>query len=194
MGETKLGEHMLSERAEERGKSRRLSMILLVGFALVLLAGGAYLLGRQLIGGESVGGSSTLIDSTVGMVVNQLEAAEELPVYEPSVQGIVDHVMDNSIYVKLLPPLEQIVAQMAVEYGPTVEVVVTGETIVYEVLPSGAPVDGVVQEIVAAGSVQEIGSSHLITIWGEERGDRIVADVLKYNSHAKIVLPSGPVN
>lgn len=185
---------MLKEGAQARKKPRRMPVILLVGLALSLLAGGAYLLGRQLVGGNPTGGSSTLIDSAGGMVVNQLEAAEELPIYEPSVQGIVDHVRDNSLYVKPLPPLEQITAQMAVEYGPTVEVVVTGGTIVYEVLPSGAPVDGVIQEVVAAGAVQEIGASHLITVWGEERGDRIVADVLKYNTHAKIVLPSGPVN
>lgn len=167
---------------------------LLMGLLLIAVVLGAYLLGRQFAGGGPAGESPTIVDMAPGVVVNQLEGAEELPLYEPSVQGIVDHVQDNSIFVRQLPPLDQIAEQMAVEFGPTFEVLVTGETVVYKVLPSGAAVDGVVYEKVADGTLEEIGESHLITVWGERRGDRIVAVVLKYNTHTKIVLPSGPIN
>jgi hypothetical protein len=175
-------------------KVNRVRTPLLTGILLVVGVLGAYVLGRQVAGREQAGASSTIVDMAAGVVVNQLEGAEELPLYEPSIQGIVDHVQDNSIFVRQLPPLDQIAEQMAVDFGPTLEVVVTGDTIVYEVLPSDAPVDGVIYEKVGNGSPEDISGSHLITVWGEKRGDRIVADVLKYNTHTKIVLPSGPIN
>ncbi|NIS79586.1 MAG: hypothetical protein GTO14_05120 [Anaerolineales bacterium] len=192
MEETNQREKALIGGVEARVGQRRTR--LLVGLLLVVVVVGACVPGRQLAGGDPAGGSSTIVDMAAGVVVNQLEEAEGLPLYEPSIQGIVDHVQDNSIFVRQLPPLDQIVEQMTVEFGPMIEVVVTGDTIVYEVLPSGPPVDGVIHEVVAAGSPKEIGESHLITVWGEKRGDRIVAVVLKYNTHTKIVLPSGPIN
>lgn len=177
-------------RSKRKGKP-----VLLLGVVLLVVAlGTAYVLGRYLRGDGSKGESSTIVDMAGGVAITQLEMAEDLPKTQPTIWGIVDHVQDNSIYVTQLPPLDQIAAQMSVDFGPTEEVVVTSKTIIYEVPPYDGPPNGVIHEVVIPGSVDEIGESHLVTVWGERRGDRIVADVLKYNTHSKIVLPTGPIN
>ena len=173
---------------------KRTPRFLLVGVLLIVLIGVTYALGRFLAGDGSPGESSTIIDMAGGVTTTQLEMAEELPKTQPAIWGIVDHVQDNSIYVTQLPPLDQIAAQMSVDFGPTEEVVVTSKTIIYEVQLYSGSTNGVIHEVVIPGSVDEIGKSHLVTVWGERRGDRIVADVLKYNTHSKIVLPTGPIN
>jgi hypothetical protein len=164
------------------------------GALLIFVLGAAYATGRYLTGDDSDGESSTIVDMAGGVVTTQLEVAEELPNYEPTIWGIIDSVKDNSIYVTQLPPLDQIIAKMSVDFGPTEEVVVTSRTIIYKVPPYNEATNGVIHEVVIPGSVDEIGESHLVSVWGERRGDRIVADVLKYNAHSKIVLPSGPIN
>lgn len=173
---------------------KRTPRFLLVGGLLIVLIGVTYALGRFLAGDGAPGESSTIIDMAGGVTITQLEMAEELPKTQPAIWGIVDHVQDNSIYVTQLPPLDQIAAQMSVDFGPTEEVVVTSKTIIYEVQPYSGSTNGVIHEVVIPGSVDEIGESHLVTVWGEGKGDRIVADVLKYNTHSKIVLPTGPIN
>jgi hypothetical protein len=173
---------------------KRTPRFLLAGVLVIVLIGGVYALGCFLAGDGSRGESSTIIDMAGGVTTTQLEAAEELPKIQPTIWGIVDQVHDNSIYVTQLPPLDQIAAQMSVDFGPTEEVVITSKTIIYEVQPYAGSTNGVIHEVVIPGSVDEIGESHLVTVWGERRGDRIVADVLKYNTHSKIVLPTGPIN
>jgi hypothetical protein len=177
-----------------KGKRKGKPMLLLVGVSLVVVLGAAYVLGRYIRGDGSHGESSTIVDMAGGVTITQLEVAEELPKTQPAIWGMVDRIQDNSVFVTQLPPLEQIAAQKSVDFGPTIEVVVTNKTIIYEVPPSNTPTNGVVHEKVIPGSVDEIGESHLVSVWGERRGDRIVADVLKYNTHTKIVLPSGPIN
>ncbi len=168
--------------------------LLLVATLLVVVLGATFVLGRYLRGDGSHGESSTIVDMAGGVAITQLEVAEELPKTQPTIWGMVDRIQDNSIFVTSLPPLAQIAAEKSVDFGPTVEVVVTSKTILYEVPPSNTPTNGVIHEEVIPGSVDEIGKSHLVSVWGERRGDRIVADVLKYNTHSKIVLPTGPIN
>lgn len=180
----------LMAKGKRIGKPRLLLVVAFLGIFL----GAAYVLGRYLRGDGSHGNSSTIVDEAGGVTITQLEVAEELPKTQPTIWGMVDRIQDNSIFVTSLPPLEQIAAEKSVVFGPTVEVVVTSKTIIYEVPPYKPPSNGVVHEVVIPGSVDEIGESHLVSVWGERRGDRIVADVLKYNTHSKIVLPTGPIN
>jgi hypothetical protein len=63
-------------------------------------------------------------------------------------------------------------------------------SLVYKDVPlTDPPVDGVYQQKVVSGSVDEIEGGHLISVWGEQRGDRILTEVLCYNNHSEIVLP-----
>jgi hypothetical protein len=162
------------------------SMLALLCIAAVLLAG------CRSDGKRDSAGPSKLIEMAGGgnVTINTMKQAEELPDAPEAVFGIVDHVDGNSIFVNQLPPLELIASQGYYDIGPIVEVVVTNNSLVYKALPlTDAPVDGVYQQKVAPGSVDEIESGDLISVWGEQRGDRILTEVLSYNNHSKIVLP-----
>ncbi len=73
--------------------------------------------------------------------------------------------------------------------GPIVEVVVTRDTLIYRDEtetpdPSSADIESgehTVQQIVRlVESLDELGSNTEVQVWGERRGDRVVAAVLAY--------------
>jgi hypothetical protein len=79
--------------------------------------------------------------------------------------------------------------------GPEIEVVVTHDTVIYREETedpggSGGDVKGgeyTVQQVVRqVDSLEELGKNTEVIAWGEQRGDRIVADILVY----RIVNPS----
>ena len=79
--------------------------------------------------------------------------------------------------------------------GPEIEVVVTHDTVTYreeteEPGGSGGDVNGgehTVQQVVRqVDSLEELGKNTEVIAWGEQRGDRVVADILVY----RIVNPS----
>jgi hypothetical protein len=146
--------------------------------------------------GKEGGGLKDMIDTAAqgGATINELNPSEVLPESPSTLFGIVDHCQDNSIFVTQLPPLDQIIASGTAEKGPIVEIVVLNDTLIYKDITSGDVENGAAQEKVALGSVEEIEEGNLISVWGEQRGDRIMADVVKYNNHSQLVLPSGPVN
>ena len=164
----------------------RRSIFTLLCIAAMLLAG------CQFGGKEDPAGSSKLIEMDGGrnVTVNTIKPAEELPDAPKVIFGIVDHVDGNSIYVNKLPALDLIASQGYYEIGPAVEVVVTNNTLVYKDVPlTDPPLNGVYQQKVVSGSVDEIEGGHLISVWGDQRGDRILTEVLCYNNHSEIVLP-----
>jgi hypothetical protein len=69
------------------------------------------------------------------------------------------------------------VVEAEYEYsGPVVEVVVTAQTIIYEnVTPEGQ-----IQQIVKPGSLEGLGESSTVMVWGRETGERIIADIFVY--------------
>ena len=71
--------------------------------------------------------------------------------------------------------------------GPDVEIVVTGDTLIYkDVTDFGAQNqtesgERTIQQLVRpVDSIEEIGENNEIEVWGEKRGDRIVATVLVF--------------
>jgi hypothetical protein len=67
--------------------------------------------------------------------------------------------------------------------GPKVEVVTTGETIIYTETTEfgGPPASGetqVIQQTVGEGSLDDLTSQSFVTVWGRKSGDRIIAEVL----------------
>jgi hypothetical protein len=145
---------------------------------------------------KDVGGLKDMVETAGlgGAAVIELNPADVLPDSPSTLFGIVDHCQDNSIFVTQLPPLDQIIDTGKAEKGPIVEIVVLNDTLIYKDVTSGEVENGAVQEKVALGSVDEIRVGNLISVWGEQRGDRIVANIVKYNNHSQLVLPSGPVN
>jgi hypothetical protein len=182
----KKAQHVLHPSRNRKDKVIRLLNGIMLLPILALLAGC----------GKEGGGLKDMVDTAAmgGATVIELNPAEVLPDSPSNLFGIVDHCQDNSIFVTQLPSLDQIIATGTAEKGPILEIVVLNDTLIYKDVTSGEVKNGAVQEKVALGSMDEIGVGNLISVWGEQRGDRLVADIVKYNNHSQLVLPSGPVN
>jgi hypothetical protein len=176
--------------------------MLVIGGIIVLvivLAGAAFVGGRLLTGQGlpvqvSSGGLRMALGGPGGKVPIQFDEqpAKELPQTPADVRGAFDHRKDNSIFVgtgkvTFTAQKDQSgqVQTSSSHSGPTVEVVVTPQTIVYKDVTlqqynGQPPPDGKVQQVVEPGTLDDIGTSSLITAWGKKTGDRIVADVLVY--------------
>ena len=72
--------------------------------------------------------------------------------------------------------------------GPKVEVVVTGETIIYRDTTDFSK-GGTVQETVGEGTLDDLNSESMLRVWGRKSGDRIIADILFYSSPVVITSP-----
>ena len=170
-----------------------------VGALVLLLAGAAFLGGRLVSRNEQVDGPGTqgmpAIPSgdTGGEMVAvsvELERAEELPDSPADVIGDFARREDNSIFVYDMGNSGVRISNGAIESDTSteIEVVVTSDTTVYEDVTQesfdGPPASGTyqVQQKVKPGSADEIGDNSIVIVWGERRGDRVVAHVLVYQS------------
>ncbi len=179
--------------------------ILITGgiIVLVLLLGGAAFIGARLLNGQglpvaSSGGSGPRIGTGGGPATSlDIQPAKELPQTSADVRGLFDHRQNNSIFVGTGQVMMSAkkdasgnVQTSASHSGPTVEVVVTTQTIIYKDVTmqqfnGKAPAAGQkIQQVVEPGSLDEIGQSSLITVWGKQTGDRYIADVLVYSPPA----------
>jgi hypothetical protein len=161
---------------------------------LVLLLGGAAFVAGRLLNGQGIPGPSSGVVRSAGL---DTQSAKKLPPTAPDVgKGIFDHRQGNSIFVgtgqiqmsaKKDPQSGQVHVS-STHSGPVVEVVVTTQTTIYHVATmeqvNGPPARG--QQVLEPGSLDEIGQSSSITVWGRKTGDRYIADVLVYTSPAFI--------
>ncbi len=155
---------------------------------VALLASAAFI-GGQLLNGQGL----TALGSSGGKGLPDWQPAKELPQTPADAEGVFDHRKDNSIFVgtgrvRKVPQTDQSgnVAVSLTHDGPTVEVVVTPQTIVYRDVtmeqfngqrPSGTTN---VQQVVEPGTLDEIGENCPIAAWGKKTGDRLIADMLVY--------------
>ena len=162
----------------------------IVALALVLLAG-AYVAGRLLndgLGPVRIGGGNVMISSGDGsMVEAEYVPADELPDAPPEIGGLYSRREDNSIFVKETDGGFRInmdeEGNISTNAGDVeTEIVVTNETVVYvdttsdqfEDLEDG---DTLVQTL-RSGSIDDLGALSFMQVWGERRGERVIADVL----------------
>ena len=186
-------------------KSRRTGLIIGGVIALiVLLAGAAFVGGRLLNQTAPAGGPGNMVISggpAGGQTVTlQIEPAKELPTAPPDARGLFAERKDNSIFVTIGNEfMVQVDKNGTVNTqtngnGDKLEVVVTGETKIYKDVTQASlngppPSDGKVQQQVAAGSLDEIGSNSFVSAWGERRGDRVIARVLFYSQAMMLKRP-----
>jgi hypothetical protein len=176
--------------------------ILIIGgivTSMLLLAGVAYVGGRLINGqGLPVGGPSVFLGDDGGQRVqinrDDIQPAQELPQTSADVWGLFDHRQNNSIFVGTGNVTVGVRTdrsgnvETSSEYdGPIVEVVVTSQTTVYEDVTmqqfNGPPPEGqAIQQVVNPGSLDGIGESSTIAVWGRKTDDRIIADILVYES------------
>jgi hypothetical protein len=195
---------------------------------LLLLMGGAFLLGQRLPAnqetqsapaqegksdesvmsdedsssdqGSQPGGKVIILDNGSGPVRITFAEAPEMPDEPLAVGGLFVRRQDNSIYVGTgnievdIEVENDEVSVNASHDGPDIEVVVTGSTIIYEditELPIIGPEDAekgemVVQRVVKlVDSLEGITDNMEIRVWGEQSGERVIADVLVYEAIGK---------
>jgi hypothetical protein len=177
--------------------------ILMIGgiLVLVLLLAGAAFVGGQLLNGQGLqlpgglnrpmGGGS---GQAPGISIDDIMPAEELPQTPAEVGGVFDHRQNNSIFVGTGLVMMGVqkdesgnVVTSSSHDGPTVEVVVTAQTTVYQDMTmrqfDGPPPQGQkIQQVVEPGSLDEIDQNSAITVWGRQTGERVIADVLVYTN------------
>ena len=112
----------------------------------------------------------------------QIEAAKELPTTAPNARGVLTKRADNTLTIGVRnggPGENQSgSAQM-------VDVVVTGDTTLYHDITqmefNGQPPSGAIQQKVEPGSLDGINTNSRVTVWGEQNGNQITANVLVYS-------------
>jgi hypothetical protein len=179
---------------------RSKKLVLIFGVAVLLVGAAAFIAGRMLSQGvEPIGlGMPLQGDGDFVSVSIQVTPAPELPITKSEVTGLFLERQDNSIVISPIS-MEAGGGGVALESvesgggevqslsdlpdsGPKVEVVVTGETVIYLETTqfSGPPSGGnqVIQQTVAEGSIDDLSSDSFVTVWGRRSGDRIIADVV----------------
>jgi hypothetical protein len=163
---------------------------------VLLLAGGAFVITRQLSGeslfGQMGGGGRVKIASGDGKVVDaEYVPSDKLPISSPDVSGAYERRQDNSFFIDeteggfFLSKNDDGTISVANATGNIREVVVTHDTLVYvdvtlEDIDDPVAADGKVYQTVRPGTVEEIGELSWVVAWGETRGDRLIADLLLY--------------
>ncbi len=175
-------------------------------FLVVLVLAGAAYVGGRLLTGQGLPGLSSgplVINNGGGTQIRihpgDIQTAKELPQTHADIEGIFDHRQDNSLFIgtgnvtmSVMKDRSGKVQTSSSHTGPVVEVVVTTKTVLYKDVTdqqfSGKPpVTGQkIQQVVVPGSLDEIGQSSGITVWGRQTGERYIADVLVYTAPAFI--------
>lgn len=179
--------------------------ILVIGVGSVLLLAGAAFVGGHWLNGQGRGfdlpfGSLGNGKAHQGLYLNLIPASE-IPTGEPAASGMFVRRVDNSLFigsgnkqVQVQPADQGGSVTEANSYPSEVEVVVTHGTRIYHDDTSqqfaAPPQNGqTVQQVVVPGKIDEIGEGSAVQVWGQQNGNRILADVLLYSTPS--YLPTG---
>lgn len=180
-------------------------IFLVIGGILMvaLLAGGAFMAMRllnvkaQVFNGKG-GGPEMSLNSKGGpgggkSVMMKLIAAPELPTQNADLRGLITDIKDNSLYVAQMNNIKVSVINGNTQMlqptpeGPYTEVVVSKDTKIWRDVtmednqqPSGGTADQPVeiQQKVEASDISAIASGSFVQVWGQRRGDRLIADAI----------------
>jgi hypothetical protein len=186
--------------------------LIIGGIVLVALLATAAFVGGRLMNIQAqqpAGGGPVMITSKDGggaqtTVKLDIEPAKELPATPSDVRGIFQRRADSSIFlgtgrVSVMAQKSQggTISMTSSYDGPMVEVVTTHDTTIYRDVTmkqfNGPPPAGQkMQQVLEPGSLEEIGENSMVQVWGDKRGDRIMAQVLVYSLPAFMTKP-GPV-
>jgi hypothetical protein len=185
----------------------RLTLIV-VGIVSVVLVAGVVFVGARLLNSPERGAGRP--EGEIMMVTEgdgngevslslDIKPAPELPQTPPEVGGLFVRREDNSIFVGTgeievaveLDPATGERQTSSNHSGPVLEVVVTAETAIYRdetkmpgLGPDAVSGDKTIQQVVKSiDSLEELGENTKNTevqVWGERRGDRVVAQVFVY--------------
>ena len=195
-------ETQTQEPIQETPAPKKSKLPYFIGAGLVvLLAAATFVAGKYLNGGSSnVGptdgsGPSLSISGPGGEAQSfelDIEPAEELPKTQPEKKGLVVERKDNSIFIGTgevykMASSGQGDAEPAVDAdysGDKVEIVISNDTIIYrdttELDPENP--EATIQQTVELVTIDDITPQSSIWVWGRKAGDRIIADVVVFQS------------
>ena len=172
---------------------KRKGLVITIIIVAALLLAGAYVAGRLLnegLGPIRIGGGNVTISSGDGsMIEAEYVPADELPDSPAEIAGLYSRREDNSIFVRETDGGFRISmdeeGNVSTNAGDEeTEIVVTNETEIYVDVTSSKISeleDGdTLKQTLKPGSIEELGTLSFLQVWGERRGDRIIADVLVY--------------
>lgn len=175
----------------------RTSGIVISVIALTLLLMGAAFVAGNLLATKPLFAEQPIVitngDSQSIQIKLDMERAKELPTQPMDVSGILVRRTDNSLFLGTgnITPKQVLNPDLSVRIektldGPMVEVVINHATTIYKDVTAkqyqhGLP-SGRVQQIIEPGSPDDIAENRTVIVWGERRGDRVVATVLLYLS------------
>lgn len=181
--------------------------------ALIVLLGAAAFIGGQLLNSQAVSGASPFqavagqpgganVPGMQTAFEMEVEPAQGIPQTEPDVVGLLARRGDKSLFLTTgnivitvgVNPDGTLSADGSAD-GPEVEVVIPHTAQVYidttALTHAGVPqTDGARQQTVEPGNVKEIGKNSMISVWGERRGDRIIAHTVLYMADALSSIPN----
>ena len=201
-------------------KSKKTLLLIISALMLVaILTAAAFLAGRlmnrkpssqqpQILGGTVGDGPFTIAGGleSSGVVVGEqtigldFQPAKELPTTPPVTAGLFTRRLDNSIFVGTGMSVSVMTADTGGDAqspvtsydGPEVEVVITKETLIYRDVtkfdlenPSAA-----VQQELEPGSLEDLNSQNMVSVWGQKTGDRLVAEVILFTLPMLVQMPS----
>lgn len=145
-----------------------------LGLAILLVGLAAFIAGKWIDGGSSREDQ-----------VSHATPAPEIPTTTPEVSGLLVERQDNTLILQTVSfdpgsgwRLGDSNAPMDASSGPKVEVVVTGETIIYrEDFEFG---QSSIQQTVEETTLDNLDSQMLITVWGRNNGDRVIAEIVLF--------------
>ena len=115
--------------------------------------------------------------------VSQVTPAPEIPTTTPELSGLLVERKDNVVILQSVSfdagsgwRLGDSSAPMDANSGPEVEVIITGETIVYRTNYEFSPSS--IQQTVGETTLDYLTSQMMITVWGRKEGERIIADIV----------------
>lgn len=161
-----------------------------LGIAVLLVGAAAFLAGRLFSRGIGSGTDSGVLgNGQVFVSMNDITPAPELPTTTPEITGLFMERKDNTVIVQAVS-FDAGVGGIAgnapqdADSGLKVEVIVTGETIVYrETTEFDRPVAGeeyFIQQTVEQSTIDGLNAQTMITVWGRKSGDRVIAEILVY--------------
>jgi hypothetical protein len=190
---------------EQQPKNKRKNNLIFAGVILLIaiLAGAAFLAGTLMNkktnnsngpvtvmqGGPNGGGMS--VKKVVNM--DQIIPAKELPTVQADVNGVFVSrsgstftIGTGDVGITVMQSGSGQIDPQTSYNGPTYEVVLTKNTVVYKDTtqfdPSTTDSSTAIQQTVAIGSLDDLNSMAMISVWGKKTGNRYVADIILYTT------------
>ena len=151
---------------------KNIRLYISLGFALLIIGVAAFVAGKWTNRGPS--GEDR---------VSNVTPAPEIPTSTPELSGLLVEKQDNLILIQSVSfdagagwRLGDASEPMDASSGPKVEVLVTGGTIIYQ--DDFEFNESSIQQTVDKTTLDDLNSQMMITVWGRNAGDRIIADII----------------